>query len=143
MAVTEYTPEIGAAICLEIACGASVKKAAETLGFTERAFFIWLTKYPVLIQDYMRARSIRADTRFESSSELMQDLRDGKIDAQQARVMLDEIKWKCGKEDAKKYGDSTQLKHADADGGKLSFSTILGSLDGGSAGIPGNSEEAL
>ena len=34
------------------------------------------------------------------------------------------------------WADTTQIRHADADGNKLKFSDILGSLDGRSTGLP-------
>lgn len=137
-----YTPELAAKICEDIACGSSVDEAATINGITERCFFKWLIKYPELVQHYARAREIRADTRFESSSKLMNELRIDVLTPEKARIMLDELKWKCGKENAKKYGDSTQLKHADANGNKLSWNEIYSNLDGRTAGLPSDDEAA-
>jgi hypothetical protein len=130
-----YTPELATAICLDIATGMSVAAASQNNGVTDRAFYLWLTKHEDLVQKYGRAREIRADARFESSTELMNELRHDVIDSNKARIMLDELKWKCGKENAKKYGDSQQIKHADADGNKL-LTAILGTIDGRTAGLP-------
>lgn len=109
---SEYSEELFVAICAEIACGDSVEVAAQKHDVSERAFYLWLTKYPEAVQNYARAREVRSDARFESSSKLMADLKLGEIDAQQARVMLDEIKWKCGKESSRKYGDKVDVTTA-------------------------------
>jgi len=64
----------------------------------------------------MRARESRADVRFESIDQIMDDLKAGIIDAQQARVMMDAIKWQCGKEKALVYGDSKTVDLKNTDG---------------------------
>ncbi len=105
MPVTKYTDELADAICLEIACGDGVNVACEKHKIDPRTFFRWLLENNDLRQKYMRARDNRADAHFESSKELMDDLKAGKITSDQARIMLDEIKWKCAKQAPKKYSD--------------------------------------
>ena len=120
----EYSEALADAICAEIATGSSVRPAAELHGVSERAFYLWLTKHDYLVQNYTRAREIRADARFESSADLMMDLRTDVIDAAKARIMLDEIKWKCGKESAKKYGDKLALG-GDGSGEPIKMDTTI------------------
>jgi len=110
---TDYNDDIADELCMEIATGSSVAKACATCDVSEAVFYKWLTKHKEFVENYMRAREIRADHRFESSEQLMQDLRDEKITPNQARIMLDEIKWKTGKESAKKYGDKIAVGGAD------------------------------
>lgn len=105
MPVTKYTDELADAICLEIACGDGVNVACEKHKIEPRTFFRWLLENNDLRQKYMRARDNRADAHFEGSKELMDDLRTGRITSDQARIMLDEIKWKCAKQAPKKYSD--------------------------------------
>lgn len=57
----------------------------------------------------MRAREARADARFEQVDEIMRKLEGGEIDHNQARVMLDGVKWQTGKEAPKRYGDRLEL----------------------------------
>lgn len=138
---TDYTEQLGKDICLEIASGDSVAVACSKHDVGERTFYTWLTKHEDLKQNYTRARDVRSDAHFESSAALMQDLRNGLIQSDQARIMLDEIKWKCAKQSPKKYGDSTQVKLADHEGNKLSFAGILGAIDGRTSGLPSAPEE--
>lgn len=105
---SSYTPAMADKICAEIACGASVVKACTPANMpTSRTVFRWLTDpaNDQFRQQYARAREARADARFESVDAIMQELRTGKIDHNQARVLLDAIKWQTGKEAPKKYGD--------------------------------------
>jgi hypothetical protein len=108
--LSEYTDEIGKAICKDIACGDTVEIACAKSDVGNRTFYTWLSENTELQQNYMRARETRADAHFESSAKLMEDLRNGVIQSDQARIMLDEIKWKCAKQSAKKYGDSQTIK---------------------------------
>lgn len=121
-----FTPELGERVCAKIAVGLSVKKIGKLSGFpAEGTIFRWLATqdpepkqgeegqvrpFDAFREQYMRAREIRADARFESLDNIMDDLRKGVIDAQQARVMMDAIKWQTGKEKAKVYGDAVTLK---------------------------------
>lgn len=57
-------------------------------------------------------------------------------DYQLRKFQADNLKWVAAKLRPKKYGDSTQIKHADANGDKLSMADILGSLDGRTADLP-------
>lgn len=126
MKATQFTPELGERVCARIAEGRSVRAACTGDGFPSwRTFMRWLaTKDPELAvgeegkvgpfdalrQHYARARELRADARFESLDNVMADLRAGKIDAQQARVLMDAIKWQTGKENAKRYGEAVTLR---------------------------------
>ena len=105
MPKTLYTEELADAICFEIACGDGVHKACEKHNIDPRVFFAWLFKNKDLQHNYMRARESRSDAHFEGSEQLMAELKAGKITSDQARIMLDEIKWKCAKQAPKKYSD--------------------------------------
>lgn len=95
--------------CDLMATGLSVAAACAECGAIERRFFRWLANSPTAQQHYARARGIRSDARFERSDKVLLDMRAGVIDAAQARVELDLIKWQCGKESPKKYGERVEL----------------------------------
>lgn len=128
--------KMGLAICRGISGGLSVKKAAENNGSKEATFFDWLIKSDKLSEEYVKARVYRADARYESIDGVIDDMRNKDIDSSMARVQIDTIKWQCGREKGGVYGDSTQIKHADANGDKLDFSSILEVIDGKTAGLP-------
>lgn len=123
---TTFTPEIGERICELIASGLSVKKISRLPNMPkERAIFRWLASqdpdtlpgeenkvrpFDAFRQQYMRAREIRADARFERIDSIIHDMRMKKISYAEARVEIDAIKWQTGKENAKRYGDAMTLK---------------------------------
>ena len=105
MPKTLYTEELAEAICTEIACGDGVEEACIKHDVGKRTFFAWLSQNKGLQQLYMRARESRSDAHFESSKDIIDQLKNGSITSDQARIMLDEIKWKCAKQAPKKYSD--------------------------------------
>jgi transposase-like protein len=105
-----YTPEVAAEICARISSGDSVRTICADEGMPEaRTIFRWLANYEDFRHQYAHARESRADARFESIDQVIEDMRLGVIDAQQARVQIDTIKWQAGKESAKRYGDRLEL----------------------------------
>lgn len=126
-APSTFTPELGEAVCALIASGWSVRKVARTPGMpTERTIFRWLAAQDEPRQDgalgpfatfrdqYIRAREVRADARFERIDAVIHDMRCGRIDHNKARVEIDAIKWQTGKEAPKRYGEAVTLR-GDAD----------------------------
>lgn len=118
MADVDYLPQATAA-CQHIAEGMSATKAVKEAGIGLSTFFRLLAdpEQTELRENYARGREARADARFEKLDDIMDDLKTGAIDAQQARVMMDAIKWQTGKEKAKVYGDKVAV--TDPDGGPL------------------------
>lgn len=125
---SKFTPDLGERVCALIASGLSVEKATEQPGMpSDRTFYRWLATqdpegatdrpYEALQRQYLRAREVRADSRFERIDSVIEDMRAKKIDHNVARVQIDAIKWQTGIENAKRYSDKLRL--ADADGNNL------------------------
>ncbi len=107
---SEYTEEVATAFCAGIAEGKSVRTICEDESMPSTFTIMkWLAKNPPFALQYARARETRAHARFESIDAVLEDLRAGTIDPNAARVIIDAIKWQCGKENAKKYGDRLEL----------------------------------
>ncbi len=105
-----YTPEIASEICVRIAEGQSIRTIAASDDMPSiQCIFNWLNKYPDFVEQYTRARMTRAHARFERVDEVLQDLRAGTIDSNMARVEIDTIKWQCGKEAPKRYGERIEI----------------------------------
>lgn len=75
----------------------------------EDTIYTWLGKYADFAENYARARQLRAYRRYESVDKVTDDLRAGLIDSNQARVLIDAIKWQTGKENPKVFGDKLEL----------------------------------
>ena len=110
-----YSLDITARICAGIAAGKSIRTICAEDGMpSPDTVFRWLAGLDgadgaTFSEQYARAVHHRATARFEQSDQVMADMRAGLIDAQQARVMIDTIKWQCGKESPKRYGDKLEL----------------------------------
>lgn len=126
---SDFTQEIADVICEQLADGESLRKIC--LGEdmpSKSAVFRWLLDRPDFRDQYARAREAQADA---IADEILDIADDGSNDfmgedekyngdaVQRSRLRVDARKWFAGKLAPKKYGDSTMVKHADADGEKL------------------------
>jgi len=112
---SKYTPVLAERICELITEGnslASIEAMPDLPGST--TILRWLgnegPEFEAFRALYARAREARADARFERIDQVLLDMRAKTIDAQQARVEIDAIKWQAGKENARRYGESVTLK---------------------------------
>lgn len=151
---THYTIELANAICEQIVLGYSLRTICKDESMPCVAtIFNWLRKHKDFLEQYEKAKEEQADALAEEMLDIADDgsndwmAKTGKDSeslgwqvngehVQRSRLRLDTRKWIASKLKPKKYGDSTQIKHADADGNKLSLSDILGQLDGRTADIP-------
>ena len=60
---------------------------------------------------YARALEALAADQIEKAEQVIEDMRNGVIDAQQARVELDARKWFASKFLPKRYGDKAEVEH--------------------------------
>lgn len=111
-----FTAELAAAICERISLGESLRSICREEGMPEKLTVLrWLSQDDQFCTQYARARELQADTHAED----VVDISDTETDPARARVRIDARKWFASKVAAKKYGDATLLKHADADGNKI------------------------
>lgn len=131
--MSSYTKTLDDKICTRIAQGKSLVKVCNELQIEYRYVFDWLKENKEFSDNYTRAREDQADFH---ADELLDIADDESIPADSRRIRVDARKWKAGKMKPKKYGDSTQLKHADADGNKLTLGMVLGEINGRTADLP-------
>lgn len=110
-----FTPVLAERVCELIAEGNSLHSIEQQDGMPSLATIMrWLNKqgaeFDAFRANYARAREARADARFERIDKVVDDMRTGVIDPQQARVEIDAIKWQAGKENSRRYGDAVTLK---------------------------------
>lgn len=130
--ITEYTTDISDTICAEITIGKSLAEICRTLDINYKYVFKWLRENKEFEDNYIRAREAQADFHVDE----VISIADTEEDPAKARVRIDARKWVAGKMKPKKYGDSTQIKHADADGNKLSWAEVQRQINGRTAGLP-------
>lgn len=136
---SDYTEELAKQICKKIAEGYSLRKieAMDDMPSTSTMMNWNLTNKEFLAQ-YTRAKEQQAD----AFAEQILDIADNSVEdvlqtkaVERARLRIESRKWLMGKMKPKKYGDSTQLKLADNEGGKLTLGNILNEIDGNTSGI--------
>lgn len=115
MSESVYTTTMVDCICALIAEGKSLRTIEKMEGMpSSTSIMRWLAnqgeEFDYLRAQYARAREVRADARFERIDCVIDDMRNKVIDAQQARVEIDAIKWQSGREKPKVYGESVTLK---------------------------------
>lgn len=71
----------------------------------------WMNESPELSDMYARARSMRAFARGDKIDHITQQVANGELDPQAARVIIDAEKWQMGKERPKDFGDKLELTH--------------------------------
>lgn len=87
-------------------------------------FFRWLQADEQRWSDYLRARETQAHV-FASR---VVDVTYEQLDPATIKVRMDALKWAAARGSPKHFGDSTQLRHADADGGKLDTAPLVSEL---------------
>lgn len=133
----ELTPELEQKICDLLVAGNSIRKICRINGMPSRDTIMrWERENVEFATNVAHAREAKLEDDAEELQEINEQIKAGLIPAAEANVISNNIKWTASRLLSKKYGDSTQIKHADADGNKLTFSGILNELDGRTASIP-------
>lgn len=126
---SSYSPEIAQEICERLAACESVSKICTDEHMpSESTVFLWLLKRDDFSEQYARARKSRADARVEGIDRVIQDMRTGAIDYNQARVEIDAIKWQSGKENSERYGDKVRNELSSPDGGAPTLNVVIRSV---------------
>lgn len=102
-----------------------VFKACEKHGITKSHFWKAIQKFPEVEDHYIRAREYRAHWRYEDLDNTIEDLANGVIDPNTARVIIDTRKWQMGKEKAKVYGDKVPEQVATVTNNMIITSQVL------------------
>ena len=93
--------------------GSSERGACEAVGINRLTFRSAALKAGAVDQ-YARACEAIAQDQVESLESAIADMRNGVIDASQARVEIDARKWIASKVLPKRYGDKLELEHGGA-----------------------------
>lgn len=113
--MSEFTEEIGTAICDRIVAGGSLRTICSDDDMPAIATVMkWLAsgQHPAFVDQYARAREASADTDADDVAHYARQAADGKIEPAAARAAIDGLKWSAGKRQPKKYGDTMQMKHS-------------------------------
>lgn len=149
MAKMEYTQDMADQVCEHLMNGKSLRKIEAIAGMPNRLTILrWLRENPSFQTQYAHAREEQAEALAEEILDISDDgANDTYVDDEgvertnhdviaRSRLRVDSRKWIASKLKPKKYGESTQVKHADADGNKLDIVSVVQALDGQSNGLP-------
>lgn len=101
-------------LCEWLANGGSMRAWCELDGHpTFSTVFKWLGRVETFAEQYAYAREIQAHNDGDRMNTIAEELREGTIDPNAARVMADILKWTAGKRLPKSYGDKVQLSGDD------------------------------
>lgn len=116
---TDYTPELAATICAELASGRSMVELTMRPDMPgQTAVYEWLERYPEFAKMYSRAREWQAHTIADRATHMALH---GAADPQSAAVQLNAIKWMAARLAPKVYGDKMTNEHTGPDGKELTI----------------------
>lgn len=110
--LTEYNFEICLEICERVSMGEHVYTVVESDPKRYPTFPTWCRwkrEHDELFKVYTRAIQDKAEMVVFEINQAMNDLRNGTIDAAQARVIIDTYKWMAAKFYPKMFGDKLDL----------------------------------
>lgn len=132
---TIYSDEIVKAICERVANGESVNAICKDKSMPSRTTVMeWQRENESFRTSIAHAREDQADYYFDKQIEIAESATIE--DYQLRKFQADTFKWVAARMKPRVYGESTQLKHADADGNKLDVVSLVQALDGTSTGLP-------
>ncbi len=131
----EFTQEIADIICERIAEGESLRSICRDDDMPSCGTVCkWLSKRPIFVEQYARARDAQADVIFDEILDISDNPvigittktnSDGGVETTEGdmiahrRLQIDARKWMAGKLRPKKYGDKTTIESTGPDGGPI------------------------
>lgn len=115
--------------CTWIARGKSVRDSCLEAHMSDRDFWVALSENTEIEAAYIRARESRSHTRFEDMLAMVAEVKEGKLEPNAGRVVLDAVKWIMGKEKGRVYGDATILRGDKDNPIEIGLATSLQALD--------------
>lgn len=106
-----YTPEIAAELCTRVLTRSLRAVCLDEDMPAEGTVYGWMKAHAAFAEEYARARAIRAYRRAEDIDEVVQEVRDGKLEPNAGRVAIDAMKWQAGKEAPRVFGERIAHEH--------------------------------
>ena len=108
---TKYNDKLTETICLRLAEGESLRKICTDNAMPAlSSVMLWLREYQDFSMQYARARELQADAWFEEITDIRQRVDAGELGPNEARVIIDAIKWQTSKLRPQKYGDKIHVE---------------------------------
>jgi hypothetical protein len=111
---SEFTPEIGDAICELLIDGQSLRRICGRDDMPAKSTVMkWLAsgQHAGFVDQYARAREIAADIDFDDIGHYSRQAASGEIEPAAATAAINGLKWTAAKRQPKKYGDKMEVEH--------------------------------
>jgi len=123
---SNYTFELGQAICEQIADGDSLRSICNDENMPNRTTVLrWLEANPEFAAIHARAREAQADVMDDKIMSTADACTPE--DANAARVKIDAYKWRAARLAPKRYGEQSKLALTGADGGAIKHEVEMAS----------------
>ena len=118
---TEYTEAVALEVCRRIALKYTIPEIVrdETMP-TKETINMWRAEYPIFNRHYVIALQDVAESYIEDMNDVLKELKEGQIDHQTARVILDTLRWLASKYYPEMFGTKVIDQHVSMDINKKS-----------------------
>lgn len=122
--ISEYNYELCKTICEQISNGKHIKEVLDSSNDypTFQTWCNWKRAHNELFDLYTRSIQDKSEMLIFEINQTMQDLKNGDIEANAARVIIDTYKWMASKFYPKMFGDKLDIQN---DGGKFEAPTAI------------------
>lgn len=113
---TDYTPELAEDICEWISGGKSLRAFCRDDSAPHTSTVCrWIVRHPEFREQYVQAREAAGYAHGDGVVEVVELLRDGAIDPQTAKAMMDGLKWAAERMAAKAHNPKQVIDHTSSD----------------------------
>ena len=114
--VTKYDFKLAKEICEKLYDTETYPNLSKVLKSDKRyparsTFFLWKREHKELSDLYVNIQQDRGELFIEEIDQAVQDLKNGKLEASEANVIIQALKWKAAKFYPKMFGDNKAIDH--------------------------------
>lgn len=114
---TKYNEEIAEAVCSWLAGGKSLRAFCRQEGAPDVTTVCrWIVRHNEFRQQYAQAREAAGYAHGDGVIEVVELLREGDLDAQTAKAMMDGLKWAAERMAPKAHSAKQDINHTSSDG---------------------------
>ena len=123
---TDYTPEIAESVCAWISGGKSLRAFCRQEGTPDVTTVCrWIVRHDEFRQQYACAREAAGYAHGDGVIEIVELLRDGDLEPNVAKAMMDGLKWAAERMAPKSHSARQEIDHTSTDGSMTPNQIIL------------------
>lgn len=114
---TDYSPDLSASICEWIAGGKSLRAFCRQSGTPDVSTICrWIVTHEEFRKQYVQAREAAGFAHADGIIEIAELLRDGTVDPQTGKAIMDGLKWAAERMAPKSHSAKQEIAHTSPDG---------------------------